>query len=398
MNQIYLRFNAGVEYKGKIYASAIYINGLFQLDLVTQKVTYIKCFAQEKPYYAIHRAAFLHGNEAWFIPQNGKYIAVVNLDDFNIIYIKPPFRRVNKKAIERINAVYYSGGIIANKFLYLVPTNIDTLLIIDLDSKKLYPYYDIPYTDEYFLFGTYSCGSIYLMPYIGNSIVKINLRTNDRNRYLWKYPFEDYLSLVSNQSQIWVGPYHSKYLLNMDLKTKRIDQITVRECDDDCIYEQMILKENILFIIPFDGDKILRFELNNKKKVEIDLDDELLVDGKNGFTEIFSEDNLILASYKNNFILVYDKKLENFQKIKISIKSEDLMEALKKNEDLYELETADAIHRYIFIPDGLYNEVFWKLNNYIKINLEEKKRQNRYFIENFGGIIWKRVKDDKSLL
>ncbi len=37
MMEIGLRFNAGVEYKGKIYVSSVRINGLFEVDLVTEK-------------------------------------------------------------------------------------------------------------------------------------------------------------------------------------------------------------------------------------------------------------------------------------------------------------------------------------------------------------------------
>ena len=132
-----LRFNAGVEYKNKIYASAVNINGLFQLDLITHELIYLKSFMKEKACFAIHRMAFLYGNEAWFVPQNGIYIAVVNLDTLDVEYLKPPFKKINEDAVSKIGAVYYTGNIIEEKYLYLIPTTIDTLLVIDLEKKIL---------------------------------------------------------------------------------------------------------------------------------------------------------------------------------------------------------------------------------------------------------------------
>jgi len=382
MSRMDLRFNAGVEYKGKVYASAININGLFQLDLSTKKVTYIKMFIKEKVCFAIHRMAFLYRNNAWFIPQNGEYIAVVNLDTLDIQYLLPPFNRSNKEAISKINAVYYSCGIIGEKYLYLVPTNIDTLLLINLDTRKLYPYYNVSYEGEVFLFGTYLNEAIYLWPYKGNNFVEINLKSNMRKRYHWQHSSRISADTVCYQNEVWFCPGYSDYILVMSLNTNEFEKIPLAEYyDSKCAYEQVYLFNNRMFFVPHQGNKLLVVDANTRAISAMYLPDEVLKNGKNGFAVLFSKDQMILASFSGSVVLLYERNTETFERIDISVKRDDLIREAKQTKDF-------QIDRFIY--DEFLQQYLGLEKCFSIISMPNKVQANG--IDNSGEKIWTNLK------
>lgn len=383
MSKVDLRFNAGVEYKEKIFASAVDINGLFQVDLITHELTYVKLFSKEKACFAIHRTAFLYGNEAWFIPQNGRYIAVVNLDTLDIEYLEPPFRRINEEAISKVNSVYYSGDIFEGKYLYLIPANIDALLVIDLETKKLYPYYDVSVGNEYFLYGIYANSSIYMWPGTGSTVMELNLKTNTKRRFSWEYPIETFADAVCWKNKIWFAPFRANFILMVDLKTKETEKISIqKDCSSEFTYEQIKIFGDKLFFIPFQGDKILELNPDSKEISERYLSQNLLEDGANGFCNIFSQNNIVLASYKKNVILIYDKEQSDLQTIHICIDRKDLIKGIRNNEDL---RYGDFLNK-----DILERENYVGLEDCIRsmIAKEDKKSTG---LEDTGKSIWRTI-------
>lgn len=377
MEKIGLRFNAGVEYQGKLYASVVGINGLFQLDLGTEKIVYVKRFSEEGTCFALHRCCFLYGNEAWFIPQNGKYISVVNLETMEIEYINPPYRRTNKEAVSDINAVYYSGGMIEDRYLYLIPTNIDTLLLIDLKSRSLYPYYNVTRADEYYLYGGYENGCIYLFPYTGKEIVEINLRTDMRRRYEYKYEMQMYGYALKHNGKYWFCPYVSDHVLMLDINTMETEKILLGKVyDEECTYEEIITYENNLFLIPFESDKILT--LNDEKMVSaIPLEDRWLENKKNGFISLYSQSNMILASYHKNTILIYEKEQNAFRSVALRIEFADILKEIEERDTEFwkRQDCLKEVFSEEFFPLGKwYEEQNLGVKYYIKVISPKKSR------------------------
>lgn len=172
-----LKFNAGVEYDHKLILSSIGINGLWVYDLISHKIIAYRKFEREEKSYAIHRKAFLYRDEAWFIPQNGNYIAIVNLINYEISYMELQYQRLNKKGIDLLNAKTYDGGIIEEQMLYMVPSGIGTLNVIDMKEKKIRKCWDIDTGDNVLTHGFYWKKSIYL--YFADSLKmkKIDIET-----------------------------------------------------------------------------------------------------------------------------------------------------------------------------------------------------------------------------
>lgn len=357
MDQIDITFKAGVEYQGKIYASAKDLNGLFQVDLRTEDVKYIKRFSKECDGGSIHQMAFLHNNEAWFIPRMGKYIAIVNLDTMDIEYLTPLYRKIINKVD---NAMYYSGMIIENNFLCLIPMKVDTLLLIDMDTKRIYPYEGILEEGECYPYGAYAKGYIFLYPYVGKEFIEFNLRTKEQKRYSWDYPFEAYEEVLYCKNKIWFTPLLSDRILTMDINTKTFIEISLGNLyDKDCKYHQIVVNGNALFFIPFESDKVLRLDLLNEKisKICLPIKDKCLL------VKFSSLKLMVLASHRDNFLYIYDDKLKKIKMLEIKMSRGELINKIELNQN--GLKSDVFTKEGFFIRSGIYREKYLGLKKYM---------------------------------
>jgi hypothetical protein len=138
-----MKFNAGVKYKDKLILSSIEVNGLWVYDLILDKIVLYKKFEQEEASFAIHRKAFLYNDEAWFIPQYGNKIAIVDLNNYDISYIEIPFKQFSEEGLKKLQAKTYDGGLFNEHYLYTIPTGIDALNIIDLRDRSVQTFYNV---------------------------------------------------------------------------------------------------------------------------------------------------------------------------------------------------------------------------------------------------------------
>lgn len=391
MKGIGLRFNAGVEYQEKIYVSGVSINGLFELDLVTGNIRYIKRFSREESCFAIHRCAFLYGKEAWFIPQNGKYIAVVNLNTLEIVYLDPPYKRINTNAVSTINAVYYSGDIIGGRYLYLIPANIDALLVVDMKTKQMYPYYNVSTPDDYHLYGGYVNGCVYLFPFNGRKILEVNLLTGIKRKKTWKYEIHKYGEGIKYGDKYWFSPFYADHILALNLETGENESIPLNEYyDEENTFDQIANYNEKIFLLPYQADRILIFDIKTKSFSKIVLPEDILENGKNGFTRIYSEKYIIFASFSNNAMVLYDTESNSFQIIKISISLENLIKDIERELGKSFWRVGNFLQEICNYSEGFYSEDTLGLGNYIKL-VPINQSRNKDSIEaekNVGRSIW----------
>lgn len=134
-----LNFYACVEYNDYLYFSANNQNGLYKMKIDSDEIECVSVFEKELGFSYLHRDAHLFDNKMWLIPERGKNIVCVNLDSLEMKYYDYGgiLRDDNEFPIIFIKSVRY------NNKLYLIPRDIDRLLIIDMQSG------DIDYIDGF---------------------------------------------------------------------------------------------------------------------------------------------------------------------------------------------------------------------------------------------------------
>ena len=343
MGKLALRIGAGIECNNKVFFSAIQFNGLFQTDLLTGRTNFLKRFHKEDSCFAIHRMAFLYKNEAWFIPQNGKYISIVNLNTLDIQYLDIPFHKENENAIKNTNAMFYSGSMVAGRFLYLIPTNIDTILFVDMEKKRLFPYFDIiNVSKEYFLFGKLVKRNLWMIPCMGERIIKLNLDSGETEDFAWKKEIGNFLGAsVYWNEKLWMVPFCAEYILTIDLNNLKMEKIPLgKYFAEGNTYEDIIQLKNEIWFLPFRSTKMIRFSLDLYNFDEKYFDRNVLVDGKNGYRKIYSDNINIFMTNFANYLFIFDSRMNVLQKIKVEMSWRELAKDLEEREsmNIWEIE------------------------------------------------------------
>ena len=314
MGKINISLIAGVEYHGKLYASAKEINGLFCLDLKTQELVFIKRFSMEKEVRGVYRNAFLYKNEAWFIPGRGQNIAIVNLDTLKIEYCEFPFRKKNRKVVSQMrgidSSIYVSGGIIAHQFLYLIPLNVDALIIVDMKKKEFYPYYDAVEPDGHLLSGTYAKGNIYILPRKGNNLIEINLKTKKKRIYILPKlnMLDQYAGIAYYNNRLWIVHQEGAFILRIDLNARNPQIIEFQDIyRKGYAYHNVFVVGNKLFLLPYLSDRILKINMDNGQIMQLSLDDIWEIKERAVLCQmLISEKNIVFHFPKKQVLLCTD--------------------------------------------------------------------------------------------
>lgn len=133
-----ISFTAGAIYKGKLFFSAYYLNGLFYYDFKTSKTKFVSIFKDEDVGRYLHRKAYLRGSCLWFIPREARNIAIVNLKTLEIKYIKIP-------GYDPKNGVNFADYAICESRMFLIPESLlyNKLITVDMDSLCIVDTIDI---------------------------------------------------------------------------------------------------------------------------------------------------------------------------------------------------------------------------------------------------------------
>lgn len=391
MGKINISFIAGVEYHGKLYASAKEINGLFCLDLKTQELVFIRRFSMEKEVRGLYRNAFLYKNEAWFIPGRGRYIAIVNLDSLKIEYCEFPFRKKNKKVVSQMrgigSSIYVSGGIIAHQFLYLIPLNIDAFVMVDMKKREFYPYYDVIEPDGNLLSGTYAKGNIYILPQKGNNLIEINLKTKKKRIYILPKlnMLDQYAGIGYYNNRLWIVHYEGACILRIDLNARNPQMIEFQDIyRKSYVYHNVLVVGNKLFLLPYLSDRILKLNMDNGQMTQLVLGDIWGIKEWGALWQMFvSKENIIFHFPKKQMLLYTDTVGKNFWKIRVNIEKSSLSEILYEEESKGDFE--------IYQVNGCYKEDILGIDEFVRIIIDNRKEKEKIY-RSVGEDIWNMMK------
>lgn len=256
-------FYAGVKYDNKVFFSGYYwLTGLFSMNIENGEVKFLKLFEKEILTSRLHRMAFLYQNEAWFIPEQADYIACLDINTLEISYYEIPCYKKNPVIGNRDYCVYVSGYVLKGKFLCLIPREIDTALIIDMEKHELYPYYCVinPEKDR-IADGVVLKEVLYLLPENGKNYIKIDLQSG-KHTVAMRIDGELVPASIYNiKGKIWSVECFGKCISYMDITSGEIVRLKLLKSENryygmTCMGSKIVflpLKADCFFIIDMDS-------------------------------------------------------------------------------------------------------------------------------------------------
>lgn len=387
---INLRIGAGVIYQNSLYFTEKYVNGLFRMNLETQQVEFLRMFTKESGHFLLFRDAYLYENEAWFIPWKGSYIVKVDLDTLTMEYFDMPFHTVTSPEQHKLAAVdftaglpaYSASGLLQNRYIFLIPSLYDTVLIIDMKEKTIYPYYDIVDTEkELFTYGCAVEHELWMYPYNGVRLIKLNLKTGEKEYYEWDYPRKTFSGMEYVNGNFWFSPDQVDYVLKMSKDMRHKEKLPLPPQLKKGIRHGIVKYEEKFWLVPSKVKGLISIDYNTKR---LETWDTTVPDLPLGFRKISCHKHLALAGLC--CVLIWSPSQNTFHELKLKIRRKELLEKLFE-----ELKEKDNPLDYFTDKSGMIVEEYVTLESYLKA-IENVSMQCRTV--NCGERIWGRLRGD----
>lgn len=317
-----LEFYAGVRYGDRIYFSEFSsLKGLFSMNHKGGEVKFLKTFEKETAVSRLHRMAFLYGHEAWFIPEEAEYIVCLNLETLDMDYYKVPCHMKSAIKIHGDYSIYTSGFVLKERYLCLIPGEIDTALVIDMESHKMHPFYDaVDPRNERIADGLVIGENLYLLPERGKYYTEINLVTGKRN-ILTRTDREFVPGTVCRAGEkIWFAPWEKGDIVCRNISGGNESPVCLSE-EGNLYYGMIDANQGIIFL-PYRASGFLIVDKSTLRAEILHLSEDFL--GEIICTVIESKGEVLIAVGAKGSVIFLDKKAAKLEIIPVEIAPADL--------------------------------------------------------------------------
>lgn len=337
---------AGVEYKGKIVFSSTYMNGLFELDINTKRVRFLKTIEGEAWEAHLFRKAFLFGEEVWFIPQRGKRVICVDLNTYDIEYFDLQY---NRKFEETESYPYYfayiDGLIINERYLYCIPNGLDELLVIDMREHCVSSVNISNNPEQDLIYGAFFYQErVHLLSQKGLLDKAILIERNDIEEKNWKFDTTGFLSYVQYEMDLYLIPAYSdgkesRKLAKIDLTSGDVVYLNMPDSPEE--YYGGLFMNDSLILLPDCGTDFIKMNIEEKTFEKVPYPNMLkdkIKNGNNAARVITSKERSLISFIHGGYILELDgegnisnyfdvRKVEitEVEKVIIEYKSKDIV-------------------------------------------------------------------------
>lgn len=357
-----IHFSTGVKYNSAYYLTAIHMNALFMYNINKKKLIFLTSFQKEKKREYLYLKAFLYKNEAWFIPNQAEYIAIVNLDTYYINYMPLDYQKCyNDKGIKYINILHFN-----EKYLCLIPWDIDATMIIDLENKSMASFHGIVDQKKKYHDAIFIDNKIYFFPWNGKDILALDLKTNQRADLPSRLGEENFGDVVYNKKNrcLFHAPAKDNYILIDNLngnicKKIRLDYWNDRKCKTFYSTEVM----NDIFFWGHEKNVVLKIDKNDNSMKKYIINSKY----SNKYFYPICSDDIEALVYNGNCIIKYNKDKDDFTYLYLTTTFDELMREMQtQNIDFMEI-----IEKKSLIENDIYNLIYI-LSCELNIKVEEK--------------------------
>lgn len=178
-----VRIKCGARVGDEIYMSPIHLNGLLKYDLKAGKLDYLFPFENEMVSHSVHNSSFVYGNEVWFTPQNGEYIAIYDTLTGIVEYIKAQYKKKYTAILDGLPTISYFCEKCSDDMAYILPAAVDAINVIDLKTKQVKAIFGVLEDGEYISAGAFHDDVIYAFTGDGKYRIDIDIKNISIRRY-----------------------------------------------------------------------------------------------------------------------------------------------------------------------------------------------------------------------
>lgn len=263
--KIDLIIGASLIYEEYLYFTARYYNGLFRMKIGSDDVELVMVFDEKKVDLILYSQMYLYNGKLWLIPWQAEKIAVVDMQTHETEYIVPLYKQKHEIGKDYHEVLFYSGAVYHEKYLFLCPCAVDTILVINMETREITPYYGAVKPDEYFLFCIYDDAHdvVWMHPQIGCEMIMFCVNTGEIIRHKWEIPFDYVKGMQIKDRKIWFAPFQADSIVTMDTDNLSYEYIPLGIEKKDEMYYSTWQDEGIFYSATVNGAKILAVNMHN---------------------------------------------------------------------------------------------------------------------------------------
>lgn len=353
-----------VEYKGYFYFSLSQFNAIFRMNIENERTECIS-FLKGKKVEQAYRDAFRYHEFAWFIPWQAREILCLNMENLSTEYYSIPGLQENETKININPTPYFTTSLrIDNEKIILVPTMANNVILIDMRTKEINVYPDIPILrTQKMVGGTLASEYLYMSPYDGSNMIALNYLTLEVKYYPWKEKCAACNNMTYYDNRLWWSPGTADYLLTFDLLEEKYKKIPMGDIfNSQYSYFDIFTYKKEIVLLPWRSNVFLIYNPQTNEWRIREKDKEVCWNYATEIRKIHSDNGIIMASSRTGYIMVYNENMNEFHNIPVMIDVEDVRKRAVKDLDII-CETFNNV-------DYLNADMYIGLDNYLKLCLE----------------------------
>lgn len=335
--------SVAVAVKGEdIYFSALYHNALLRMNMRTGKTEYLCSFEKEKGIIGMHIKAFCYKSLVWFIPQYGEYIACYDVDRNKMEYFTVPGKTYDRACMEKyclddhgehILPKYSDAGWVDEENIYLVPAGTETVVILNVKTKKIFNAANIINLENEFLgCGTYYEGKVWMAPYEGSQLVSMDMHTGEIQKIDCERELGTYYGICGYEGKIWFSSLTDEGVLFWDIQKGKFGKTPYRDMDfmhRNRTFRDIVNYKDTLWMLPYQAEKIVYLDSKRECFVEYECNIE---PGLGVMMEVEAEnDSMYAISDTYNYMICWHKDSDGYDIYTPQINVSQLYKILRCN-------------------------------------------------------------------
>lgn len=255
-----------------VFFSALEINALLRMDLLSGKTECVCRFEKEKGSRSLHGKAFCYGKQIWFIPLFGEFIACYHTDRKEMEYFEVPKRRTGTLGRDTfwlhtnegdVKPVFSDAGRFDDHKLYLVPAVSDAVIILDMKTGSLTPFYDVIDVENELMGCGAICGDqLWMAPYIGNQLICLDMKTGEKERHKCTCELGCYFGICALEENLWFSLHDKGRILIYNTLKKQFRRTDMADPEngsqiDPYRYRDIFSFNGNIWMLPAESERII---------------------------------------------------------------------------------------------------------------------------------------------
>lgn len=248
------------------------LNGLFEVDLLTLKVSFLGSVPNERTYGSnLYNTLVKVDNEIVLVPSGAKEIAIYHTEEHT--FTKIPFD-VSKVCKEEIVGIQFFAAAVHKNYVYMIGMALPLILKLDLQTKQInyltewadkVHQYQVSSQKIYFR-NDYAVvkENLYLASCNSNLLIKINMNTDEPTYYRIGDGNKAFRNICYDGKNFWISIWGEAALIQWNEVT---GEYKIYSCPMDLerpYYTSAILDMGDLWIYPITDGPVLRFDKEEK--------------------------------------------------------------------------------------------------------------------------------------